>query len=87
MEKALLALIPSVGVLFLFVVAIKAMLEGDRRERAAQARWEQGELHRDRAGFSSGAEFRHLRTFFEPLRGFDKRIRAREMLARSLREC
>ena len=38
MEKALLALIPSAGVLFLFVVAIKAMLEGDRRERAAQAR-------------------------------------------------
>ena len=41
MEKALLALVPSAGVLFLFVVAIKAMLEGDRRERAAQARWEQ----------------------------------------------
>jgi hypothetical protein len=40
MLKALLALIPSVGVLFLFVVALKAMLEGDRRERAAQAKWE-----------------------------------------------
>ena len=40
MEKALLALIPSIGVLFLFVVAIKAMLEGDRRERTAQARWD-----------------------------------------------
>ncbi|WP_378227037.1 hypothetical protein [Angustibacter luteus] len=40
MVKALLALIPSVGVLFLFVVAIKAMLEGDRRERTAQARWD-----------------------------------------------
>ncbi|WP_426563659.1 lysyl-tRNA synthetase [Angustibacter sp. McL0619] len=40
MVKALLALIPSIGVLFLFVVAIKAMLEGDRRERAAQAKWE-----------------------------------------------
>lgn len=40
MLKALLALIPSAGVLFLFVVAIKAMLEGDRRERAAQAAWE-----------------------------------------------
>lgn len=38
--KALLALIPSAGVLFLFVVVMKAMLEGDRRERAAQAQWE-----------------------------------------------
>ena len=40
MDKAFLALLPSVGVLFLFVVAIKAMLEGDRRERTAQAQWE-----------------------------------------------
>lgn len=40
MVKALLALVPSVGVLALFVVAIRAMLEGDRRERAAQARWD-----------------------------------------------
>ena len=38
--KIALALIPSVGVLFLFVVVIRAMLEGDRRERAAQARFE-----------------------------------------------
>lgn len=40
MLKALLALVPSAGVLFLFVVAIKAMLEADRRERSAQAAWE-----------------------------------------------
>lgn len=40
MVKALLALVPSAGVLFIFVVAIKAMLEGDRRERAAQARFD-----------------------------------------------
>ena len=40
MVKALLALVPSAGVLFLFVVAIKSMLEGDRRERAALAQWE-----------------------------------------------
>lgn len=39
--KALIALIPSAGVLFLFYLAVKAMLEGDRRERAAYARWEQ----------------------------------------------
>lgn len=40
MLKSLIALIPSAGVLAIFVVAIKAMLEGDRRERAAQARWD-----------------------------------------------
>jgi hypothetical protein len=40
MVKALIALIPSAGVLLLFVVVVRAMLEGDRRERAAQARWE-----------------------------------------------
>jgi hypothetical protein len=40
MVKVLIALIPSAGVLFLFVVVVRAMLEGDRRERAAQARWE-----------------------------------------------
>jgi hypothetical protein len=37
---AVIALIPSAGVLFLFVLAVRAMLEGDRRERAAQARWD-----------------------------------------------
>ena len=40
MLDAVIALIPSLGVLFLFVLAIRAMLEGDRRERAAQARWD-----------------------------------------------
>ena len=48
MLKALVALIPSVGVLFLFVVALKAMLEGDRRERAAQARLEREQDERAR---------------------------------------
>ncbi len=38
--KALLALVPPLGVLGIFVFAIKAMLEGDRRERAAEARWD-----------------------------------------------
>lgn len=38
--KATLALVPSLGVLAIFVFVIKAMLEGDRRERAAQATWE-----------------------------------------------
>lgn len=40
MVKALLALVPSLGVLAIFVFVVKAMLEGDRRERAAQAKWE-----------------------------------------------
>ena len=37
---ALGALVPSAGVAFLFFVIIKAMLEGDRRERLAHSRWE-----------------------------------------------
>ncbi len=34
------ALIPSIGLLFLFWVILKHLLEGDRRERAAIRRWE-----------------------------------------------
>ncbi|GAB7192710.1 hypothetical protein NUM3379_34190 [Kineococcus sp. NUM-3379] len=34
------ALLPSAGILVLFVVVIRAMLHGDRRERAALARME-----------------------------------------------
>jgi len=37
---ALGALLPSAGVAFLFFVIIKAMLEGDRRERLAHSKWE-----------------------------------------------
>jgi len=37
---ALGALLPSAGVAFLFYVIIKAMLEGDRRERLAHSKWE-----------------------------------------------
>jgi hypothetical protein len=32
------AIFPSAGVLFLFVLAIRAMFQADRRERLAQAR-------------------------------------------------
>lgn len=32
----LAALLPSIGLLYLFFVIIKHMVEGDRRERAAQ---------------------------------------------------
>lgn len=34
------ALIPSVGVGFLFYVVIKNMVEGDRKERLAHSQWE-----------------------------------------------
>ncbi len=34
------AIIPSIGVGFLFYVIIKHILEGDRNERVAQARWD-----------------------------------------------
>lgn len=34
------ALVPSTGVGFLFYLIIKAMIEGDRRERRALALWE-----------------------------------------------
>lgn len=36
----LAALIPTVVVAIIFYFLIKAMLEGDRRERAAVAKWE-----------------------------------------------
>ncbi len=34
------ALMPTVGLLYLFWVLMKHILEGDRRERAAQRQWE-----------------------------------------------
>lgn len=34
------ALLPTIGLLFLFFVILKRIVEGDRRERAAQRRWE-----------------------------------------------
>jgi hypothetical protein len=34
------ALLPSAGVAFLFYIVIKAMIEGDRRERLAHSQWE-----------------------------------------------
>ncbi|WP_330476228.1 hypothetical protein [Terrabacter sp. C0L_2] len=35
-----LAIVPTVGVGTLFYFVIKSILEGDRRERLAQAQWE-----------------------------------------------
>jgi len=39
----LVAIVPSAGVLFLFWVAIRAIVQADRRERVAQARLEAAE--------------------------------------------
>ena len=39
----LVAVIPSVGVLFLFWLALRAILQADRRERVAQARLDAAE--------------------------------------------
>lgn len=47
----LTAILPSVGVLFLFVLAIRAMFQADRRERLAQAKLERQE----RAGVPDSA--------------------------------
>lgn len=38
--KVFIALAPTVGVLFLFYLVMKGVLEGDRRERIAHAQWE-----------------------------------------------
>ncbi len=43
----LTALLPSAGVLLIFCIAVKAMLEADRRERSAQARIEADERRRN----------------------------------------
>jgi len=46
----LIAVIPSAGVLFLFWLALRAILEADRRERSAQARIEAAERRRNASG-------------------------------------
>jgi len=50
----LIAVIPSAGVLFLFWLAIRAILEADRRERSAQARIEAAERRGNAPGGSGG---------------------------------
>jgi hypothetical protein len=40
------ALLPTAGVAFLFYIVIKAMIEGDRRERLAHSQWEAEEEQR-----------------------------------------
>jgi len=50
------AIVPSLGVLFLFVLAIRAMFQADHRERLAQAKLERQERDRlvESGGPSSG---------------------------------
>ena len=48
MVAFLVALVPSAGVLFIFWIVIKALIEGDRRERAAQARIEAAQRREER---------------------------------------
>lgn len=38
---AIITLIPSIGILYLFWYVMKHIVEGDRRERLAHAQWEQ----------------------------------------------
>lgn len=67
LKQALIALIPSIGVGFLFYKVIKSIVEGDRAERLAYAQWQarnaptggNGEAVRDNAerpGSTSGEE-------------------------------
>jgi len=46
----LAAVLPSVGVLAIFWIAIRAMVHADRRERSAQARIEADERRRNSPG-------------------------------------
>lgn len=53
----LAALIPSAGLLLLFLFILKHIVEADRRERAAQRRWEaEQEQADDRSNGKPGAE-------------------------------
>lgn len=41
MWPAVETLIPSIGLLFMLYLVLKYMMEGDRRERIAQAKWDE----------------------------------------------
>lgn len=56
MTGFLIALFPSIGVLFIFWMGIRALVQADRRERAAQARIEAAERLRNRAATASGQD-------------------------------
>ena len=57
---ALGALLPSAGVAFLFYLVMKAMLEGDRRERLAHTKWQaEQEVLTSASGQSSNVDEPH----------------------------
>jgi len=56
----LVAVIPSVGVLFLFWIALRAILQADRRERLAQARLDAAEDAAAAAGVDAAPEERDV---------------------------
>jgi hypothetical protein len=51
--KLIAAVVPSIGILFLFWLALRAMIQADRRERAAEAKWDR---EHGLAGASGGGE-------------------------------
>lgn len=44
---AIAALLPTAGLAFLFYLVIKAIFEGDRRERLAHSQWEAEQDEKD----------------------------------------
>lgn len=40
LQAIVFGLVPSIGIVFLFYVIMRAILEGDRRERLAHSKWE-----------------------------------------------
>ena len=54
MGAFLAAVLPSAGVLFIFWLAVRAMLQADRRERIAQARIEAAERRSNSPGSAGG---------------------------------
>ena len=58
MQTTLVAIVPSAGALFLFWIALRAILQADRRERLAQARIEAAQDAGDAARAAASAEGR-----------------------------
>jgi threonine/homoserine/homoserine lactone efflux protein len=50
----LMAVIPTIGVLFIFWLVVRAIIQADRRERSAQARIEAAERRGNAPGGSPG---------------------------------
>ena len=55
MGSFLAAVLPSAGVLLIFWIAIRAMVQADRRERSAQARIEAEERRQNSLGTAGPA--------------------------------